>query len=222
MDVDGFRGRLDETRWRWMPPAVIGLAAATSLARFAGEWILFAVAAFWVVPLVLGYEIVRPVLRNGFTDRVAGYAAWVLTLAPWTAVLVVFTTAALVPSFDGVAIGLDSGQAWALLPWFFAAFPAAVVPWVAWHVLAARGRPRERWAVVVYPTLFLAVLAVMAYLNAHWAGQTAAWGPLLATGAILGTVATLLHGLIRTLWPRQHAKHHAVEPPAFPDLVPRD
>lgn len=221
MDSRRARRRMEAARWRWMLPTVVGLGAVTSLVRFAGEWLLFAVAAVWVVPLTIGYEMTRPALRNMLADRIAAAFTWFLTLAPWVATIAVAVTAAVLPGFGGVAIGPGSGNAWILLPWFFAGVPATVVPWAAWHVLRARGRPRERWFVIGYFVVFLVILAALTRLNAHWTGQQTEWdpGPLLVTGAILGGVATLLHGFFRILWPHG-APPDVIEPPTLPDLAP--
>lgn len=219
MDAPRFRRRLETTRWQWLLATIVGLAAVTSLARFAGEWLLFAVAAFWVVPLMLGYEMTRPALRNAMADRVAAITAWLLTLAPWVATISVLVTAAAIPGFDGVAIGLDSGGAWVFLPWLFAGVPATVVPWAVWHVLRARGRPRERWVVLGYVAFFLLVMVALAWLNNYWSGQQTAWGPWFVTGAILAFVAMLLHGFFRILWPTG-TPGGVVEPPTLPDLAP--
>lgn len=219
MDIARLRRRLERARWRWMLPTLVGLAAVTSMARFAGEWLLFAVAAFWVVPLMLGYEMTRPALRKPVADWTVASFGWFLTVAPWVATIAVVVAAATLPGFDGVAIGLDSGGAWAFLPWFFAGVLATVVPWATWHVLRARGRPRERWVVIGYVAFFLVILAAIARLNAHWTGQQTEGGPLLVTGAILGGIAMLLHGFVRILWP-YGVPPDAIEPPTLPDLAP--
>lgn len=216
--MDSIRERLDLSRWRWMPATMVGLTAVTLVARVAGPWALFLLVSAWVVPLLLGYEMTRPVLSSVAADRTAAGVTWFLGLLPLVVVATVVVSAAILPGSEGVSIGMDSGAAWTYLPWFFVVPPAAVLPWAVWQVLRARGRPRERWVFVAYPgALFLLVVALNA-LNAMWTGQRVLWVESLPLVGVLAGASLLLHAFVRILWPSR-PRQRPRAPPTLPDLA---